>query len=351
MSNDGNGSTTPAGATTVNSGASTAISATAFTNYQFSNWSVTAGTGNATIGNASSASTTVVLTGNATVRANFTMNAPVITTPLTNQSCPVNDQVTFTIGATGIISSYAWQKNGSTIGGATSSSYTPPALTVADVSSPATYKCIVSNAGGSAESSASLSVATVTDIDGNVYHQAKIGTQVWMMENLRVTKFNNGTAIPLDTSTDNWPSMTDPKYCYYGNTTNQTLIRDYGALYNGVAVDHGSLAPTGWHVATDAEWGTLVSYLVENAGQKLKESGTSHWNMPNYATNETGFTALPGGKRENGFELMGEWGLWWTSTPQYPFLYYRDMSNQNLDVTGSGSYLFNGLSVRCVKNP
>src|ERR1035441_4507351 len=96
------------------------------------------------------------------------------------------------------------------------------------------------------------SAGTVTDIDGNVYQTVKIGNQIWTVENLRVTRFNDGTAIPLDTSTATWDSiwnngLTIPAYCYYNNMTNTDSIKKWGALYNWYAVNTGKLAPKGWH--------------------------------------------------------------------------------------------------------
>lgn len=118
---------------------------------------------------------------------------------------------------------------------------------------------------------------TVTDIEGNVYPTMKIGTQSLMVENLRVTKFNDNTAIPLVTNATDWKILFTPGYCWYNNdpATNKNI---YGALYNWFTVNTGKLCPTGWHVPTDAEWITLTTYLGNvNAGGKLKETGTTHW--------------------------------------------------------------------------
>lgn len=159
---------------------------------------------------------------------------------------------------------------------------------------------------------------TVTDSDGNVYNTVTIGTQVWMAENLRTTKYKDNTAIPLVTDNTAWTNLSTPGYCWYNNdaATNKST---YGALYNWYTVNTGKLCPTGWHVPTDAEWSTLTTCLggVGVAGGKLKEAGTSHWMSPNVgATNETGFTALPSGYRYAGgtFEYNGLGGWWWSST-------------------------------------
>ena len=138
---------------------------------------------------------------------------------------------------------------------------------------------------------------TVTDIDGNVYHTVKIGTQVWMVENLKTTKYNDGTPIPLVTANSSWAILTTPGYCFYNNDANVNKAT-YGAMYNWYIVNTGKLCPAGWHVPIDAEWTTLTNYLgSENAaGGKLKEFGISHWVTPNDGTtNSSGFTALPAG--------------------------------------------------------
>ena len=158
---------------------------------------------------------------------------------------------------------------------------------------------------------------TVTDIDGNVYHTVKIGAQTWMVENLRTTRYNDGTAIPLVTGNTAWGSLTTPGYCWYNNDQ-ATYGSTYGALYNWYAVNRGKLCPTGWHVATDAEWTQLTDYLggVWVAGGKMKEAGLSHWESPNEgATNSSGFTALPGGHRisAGSFYLLALHALFWSS--------------------------------------
>jgi uncharacterized protein (TIGR02145 family) len=160
---------------------------------------------------------------------------------------------------------------------------------------------------------------TVTDIDGNIYHTVTIGSQVWLVENLKVTQYNDGTPIPLVTVGTDWGNLTTPAYCWYNNSY-ATYGSVYGALYNWYAVNTGKLCPPGWHVPTSAEWTVLTNYLggESEAGGKLKETGTTHWASPNTgATNETGFTALPGGSRYNtgSFQLNITFnGLWWSST-------------------------------------
>ncbi len=155
----------------------------------------------------------------------------------------------------------------------------------------------------------------VTDIDGNVYRTVKIGTQIWMAENLKTTKYRNGEPIPNVINNAQWASSNTGAYCWYNN--NSANKSTYGALYNWYAVsDIRNIAPVGWHVATDADWTILTIFLNGEgvAGGKLKESGTAHWKDPNQgATNNNGFTALPGGGRveKSKFDYMGLNGAWW----------------------------------------
>jgi len=194
---------------------------------------------------------------------------------------------------------------------------------------------------------------TVTDNDDNSYSVIRLGNQLWMGENLRTTTLNDDAAIANVTGGTAWSGSTTPAYCWYNNTAGNGIT--YGVLYNWHAVNSGKLCPTGWHVPTDDEWYTLVTFLggESPSGGKLKEEGTAHWQAPNTgATNESDFTALPGGWRrgDNGaFESLGVYGYWWTSSeltnPWYRRIWYND------DRTYRGyiepDY---GMSVRCIKN-
>jgi uncharacterized protein (TIGR02145 family) len=195
----------------------------------------------------------------------------------------------------------------------------------------------------------------VSDIDGNTYKTVTIGTQTWMAENLRVARYKDGTAIPLVTDTIAWANLTTPGFCWYNNDET-TYKATYGALYNWYAVSTGKLCPAGWHVPTDDEWTTLRIYLGDDsfAGGKLKETGTAHWASPNTgATNETGFTALPGGFRylTGIFDRIGGWGFWWTATENndvwahYCFLIYDTSS-----LVGPHYVKVEGFSVRCLRD-
>jgi len=193
------------------------------------------------------------------------------------------------------------------------------------------------------------------DTDGNIYHTVVIGTQVWMVENLKTTRLNDGSVIPLVTNNAAWTALTMPGYCWNNNdSANKTA---YGALYNWYTVNTGKLAPAGWHVPTDAEWTTLATYLggVSVAGGKLKEAGLAHWQTPNTgATNETGFLALPGGYRptSGAFYSIGTFAPWWSSTANdatsswFHYVYY-----QGADMVRKIDNKTYGYSVRCLRNP
>jgi uncharacterized protein (TIGR02145 family) len=195
---------------------------------------------------------------------------------------------------------------------------------------------------------------TVTDIDGNVYKTVTIGSQCWLRENLKTTKYNDGTAIPMVTDNTVWSNLSTPGYCWYNNdaVTNKST---YGALYNWYTVNTGKLCPTGWHIPADAEWTVLTTYLGGEsvAGGKLKETGTSHWLSPNTgATNTTGFTAVPGSYRYfNGtFFNFGIFGYWWSSTEVTSTeAMYHVMRNDDTVAQSVYNYKQDGISVRCVK--
>lgn len=217
-------------------------------------------------------------------------------------------------------------------------------------------KAYATNAAGTAYGN-QLSFTTneqVTDYDGNIYDMATIGTQVWMKENLKTTHYNDGAQIQLVTDNTTWANMTSGAYCYYNNNTSYDDI--YGALYNWYTVNTGKLCPTGWHVPTDAEWTTLTDYLggASVAGGKLKEAGTEHWQSQNTgATNESVFTALPGGGRGiNGmFYGIGTNGYWWSST-EYgtDYAWHREMYYGSVKVYRNNYILVNGFSVRCLRD-
>lgn len=201
----------------------------------------------------------------------------------------------------------------------------------------------------------------VSDIDSNFYHAVSIGTQTWMSENLKTTRYNNGDIIGTTSSPRSSISgESTPKYqwAYDGNETNVSI---YGRLYTWYAItDSRNVCLTGWHVPTDDEWTTLTTYLGGEsvAGGKLKETGTVHWfSTDTEATNESGFTALPGGCR-NSYEssFFGIWyySFWWSSTSlvsgSLSSSWNRDISNGGINIQRVSWPKMSGFSVRCVKN-
>jgi uncharacterized protein (TIGR02145 family) len=196
----------------------------------------------------------------------------------------------------------------------------------------------------------------VTDTDGNVYQTVRIGSQIWMAENLKTTKYNDGNAIPFVMDNTAWSNLITPGYCWYNNDS-VTNRNTYGALYNWYTVNTGKLAPSGWHVPTDSEWTVLTTYLGGEslAGGKLKEAGTAHWASPNtHATNETGFSELPGGCRGNDspFQGIGGYSTLWSCTaagPTYSWyrnFYFNSPFAERITVVNDAW----GFSVRCIKN-
>ncbi|MBI5186159.1 MAG: chitobiase/beta-hexosaminidase C-terminal domain-containing protein [Nitrospinae bacterium] len=198
----------------------------------------------------------------------------------------------------------------------------------------------------------------VTDIDGNVYNSVIIGTQTWMKENLKVTKYRNGDAIPTTTPRD-ISGETSPQYQWAHNNEGDTAT--YGRLYTWyAATDSRGACPASWHLPSDAEWTTLTDYMggVDVAGGKMKEAGTTHWRSPNYgADNSSGFTGLPGGYYQydfyygNHFTMMGESGCWLSATVSYePTAWTRELFRISGDVGRHVYVKYIGYSVRCVKD-
>ncbi len=177
---------------------------------------------------------------------------------------------------------------------------------------------------------------TFTDSrDNHVYKWVKIGNQTWMAENLAY-KPNSG------------------KYWAYDN--NQNNVRTYGYLYDWETAK--TIAPTGWHLPSQTEWETLVNSLggKNKAYTKLLESGTQHWGTPNNATNESGFTVLPGGyfdQRDNSFNFLGHLTMF-HSTTEYPNNNTSVLSlviNENFkEATIEGRPKELAVSIRCIKN-
>jgi uncharacterized protein (TIGR02145 family) len=209
-----------------------------------------------------------------------------------------------------------------------------------------------------------LTYGLVSDIDGNIYKTIQIGTQTWMAENLKTTKYSDGIAIPLVAGGSYlWWTLTTPGYCWYNNDE-PTFKSVYGSLYNWYAVNTGLLCPSGWHVPSDQEWTLLTDFLGGEsiAAGKIRETGITHWISPNEGTtNESGFTALPGGYRDSNGDTPSNpvalfWsntmaGYWWTSTPDNNlFSFSRDISSGGTLVSKRSFSVRAGFSVRCLKD-
>jgi uncharacterized protein (TIGR02145 family) len=214
---------------------------------------------------------------------------------------------------------------------------------------------VTDTAYGNIVSFSTQEYGTVTDIEGNEYKTITIGTQIWMAKNLQTTRYNDGTVIPVVTDGAAWAALSTPAYCWYKNDE-AAFKSTYGALYNWFTVNTGNLCPSGWHTPSDVEWTILTTNLGgENvAGGKLKEPGIGYWVAPNAgATNESGYSALPGGFRyhDGVFFDLGFSGYWWSSKQYndsdafFRFIYYQDST-----VFRFNNRKRNGFSVRCLKD-
>jgi uncharacterized protein (TIGR02145 family) len=209
------------------------------------------------------------------------------------------------------------------------------------------------------------SAGTVTDIDGNVYQTIILGTQVWMVENLKTTKYRDGSPIPNVTDSTSWGNLTTGACCNYNNDA--VIGTKYGKLYNWFAVaDSRNIAPTGWHVASDAEWTTLKNYVSANLGTSGSVdkalASTTDWASSTIAgaagndltkNNTTGFTALPGGFRYDygKYTVFGTFAYWWSSDENDNVRAWdRYMNYDSGSLSRDGNFKGCGFSVRCVKD-
>jgi uncharacterized protein (TIGR02145 family) len=203
---------------------------------------------------------------------------------------------------------------------------------------------------------------TVEDIEGNIYPSLKIGSQWWMGSNLRSTKYNDGTSIPLVTDGTAWINLQSPGVCWYDTIgTNYTEYSQdtFGALYNFYAVaDTNSLnvCPAGWHVPSVGDFTILQAELGGEivAGGKMKEVGFVHWDSPNIgATNESGFTGMPAGDRnyQGNFANIGEVGVFYSSSESINNqVYFFEILTHNVEGYITDFYPSLGMSVRCVRD-
>lgn len=209
---------------------------------------------------------------------------------------------------------------------------------------------------------------SATDFDGNNYGTLKIGSQIWLAENIKTTHYSDGNPIPLITDNEEWASLgdnnTDKAYCWYNNS--EVMYKDlYGALYTYAAATNGNnsginvqgVCPDGWHLPGDNEWADLNNFLAENGfsgNEGIAVKATLGWFNPGNGTNNFGFTALPGGYRsftDGAFDYESLYGYWWSNSESgESFAWNRYLA---FSYPYIGRYLANksmGFSVRCIKD-
>ena len=228
------------------------------------------------------------------------------------------------------------------------------------------YRAYATNSTGTTYGQEYQFITPVTDIDGNLYKTVKIGTQVWMAENLKVTKFTDNTEIDYVSDNTAWSTQNSSAYCWYNNDENYFKPL-YGALYNWYAVNSGSLCPDGWHVPTDEEFGIMeLSLGITQAqvdalywrgtdqGSKLKN--TTGWNSGENGTNTSGFSALPSGYRyysDGSFYGQSSLGYWWSASTTIldeTIVWYRRLDGIENGIYRASTEKRAGKSVRCVKD-
>jgi uncharacterized protein (TIGR02145 family) len=212
----------------------------------------------------------------------------------------------------------------------------------------------------------------VTDADGNNYMAIAIGSQVWSIENLRTTKYNDGTSIIKNALAETWGSGTEGKFAYFYNVSDPEFIKRYGALYNWYAVNSHKLAPAGWHVSTDEDWYILEDYLIENGynyddeiienrmarSLAAKSDWKSHTNAGSVGenlelNNKSSFSALPGGYRDLSGKFLGLNTLvtfWTTLEDGTANAYARGFTNDGNGLARISMNKNYGCSVRLVRD-
>ena len=227
-----------------------------------------------------------------------------------------------------------------------------------------------SNCSAPKEKPDGSSMGTVKDKDGNMYNTVKIGTQVWMKENMKTTKYNDGTEIPKVAGETQWSKLTTGAYCNYDNL--ESNATKYGRLYNWYAVSTGKLAPDGWHVPTDEDWTILKNYMIANcynydsttSSNKIAKALAASTDWNSYAgtgtigdnltiNNSAGFSALPSGCliHNDKFVNIGDYGYWWS----YPesnakSARIRCLTHFTAALHEVYYYKSGGYSVRCIKD-
>ena len=219
-------------------------------------------------------------------------------------------------------------------------------------------------------------INTVSDIDGNVYRTVNIDGKVWMRENLRTSRYNDGEKIYEFQLPEKWEDPIDPfpwsdalvgAWCWYDNDSKYDVI--YGKLYNWYAIEQNKLCPIGWHVPSDEEWTELIDFLdpvsvdpnvigsqSSVSGGKMRATGTEHWGQTGGdITNASGFTGLPAGWRSSSgnFQEIGIWTYLWARNAviaETDKAWFRDIDYYDAGIDRGKGFKLNGFSVRCVKD-
>jgi uncharacterized protein (TIGR02145 family) len=327
--------------------------------------------------NGTSYTFTVVATN--AVGSSVASSASTAVTPATVPSAPTAAVATAGNSSASVAFVAPTNNGGSAITGYTVTS-SPSNISVSGTTSPInvtgltngtsyTFTVVATNSVGSSVASTVSSAVipfflcgtnTVSDIDGNAYNTVLIGTQCWTKENLKTSRYRNGGLIPNVTDGTAWINLTTGAWSYYNNDVSNNAI--YGKLYNWYTTLGDTLCPTGWGVPTDAEWTILTTYLGGEsvAGGKMKSVGTAYWNTPNTgATNESGFSALPGGYRNNfGGSFSGSFSniridaFFWSATENVSsHAWLRNLFNDYGDVDRNHDFNKSvGASVRCLRD-
>ncbi|MFM1875108.1 MAG: hypothetical protein RL266_845 [Bacteroidota bacterium] len=282
-----------------------------------------------------------------------------------NTHIGVGQYVNFEDASTGAVTSWQWTFEGGQPSTATIKN--PDGILYANAGTYDVTLTITTEEGTSTETKESFivveqpaggcgSTTIVTDIDGNAYSVVTIGSQCWLGENLKVTRFRDGSVIPVVTDANDWKNIMTPATTAYNNDNANDAT--YGKLYNWYAIaDPRGICPEGFHVPHDNEWSVLTNYLDPEddfAGGRMKEVGTDHWLTPNEgANNSSGFTGLPGGMRfsEGQFEHLGLRGLFWSSREDGDFEgYFLTLTYDTPVAHRTVIYKQSGFSCRCVKD-
>lgn len=297
-----------------------------------------------------------------------TVTTTAVTSP-TNNSATSGGNVTSTGGGTITARGVCWGTSPSPVATGshttetgTSGSFTS-SLTNLNEATLYYVRAYATNSAGTAYGNEVSFRTLLRDASGNLYHTVVVGTQVWMVENLKTTKFNDNTDIQNVTGDGAWILLSAPAYCWMLNDA-ATYKDLYGALYNGYAVEDGKLCPTGWKVPSDDDFKTLELHLgmaadqidlwgARGTNQGAQMKATSGWLDSGNGTNLSGLTAVPAGYRyydDGTFRGTGSFSYWWSSSADGTSLWYRRLDSNASGVYRASNVKIAGKSVRCIKN-